>query len=63
MSLINTQIKPFTNQAFKDGQFIEVSEKMLQVNGAFSSSIQLTLPLFAQLNWVILLTIMKKIRC
>ncbi|AWS51608.1 MULTISPECIES: alkyl hydroperoxide reductase subunit C [Providencia] len=27
MSLINTQIKPFTNQAFKNGEFIEVSEK------------------------------------
>ena len=27
MSLINTQIKPFSNQAFKDGKFIEVTEK------------------------------------
>nr|WP_314265757.1 alkyl hydroperoxide reductase subunit C [uncultured Moellerella sp.] len=27
MSLINTQIKPFKNMAFKEGQFIEVTEK------------------------------------
>ena len=27
MSLINTKIKPFKNQAFKNGEFIEVTEK------------------------------------
>ena len=27
MSLVNTQIKPFQNTAFKDGKFIEISEK------------------------------------
>lgn len=27
MALINTQIKPFTTQAFKNGEFIEVTEK------------------------------------
>lgn len=27
MALINTQIKPFTAQAFKNGEFIEVSDK------------------------------------
>ena len=31
--------------AFKDGQFVEVTEKgRRKANGAFSSSIQLTLP-------------------
>lgn len=30
MALINTQIKPFTTQAFKDGEFIEVSEKDIE---------------------------------
>lgn len=30
MALINTQIKPFTTQAFKNGEFIEVSEKDLE---------------------------------
>ena len=27
MSLVNTEIKPFQNTAFKDGKFIEISEK------------------------------------
>ena len=30
MALINTQIKPFSASAFKDGEFIEVSEKDLE---------------------------------
>ena len=30
MALINTQIQPFTAQAFKDGKFIEVSEKDIE---------------------------------
>lgn len=29
MSLINTKVKPFKNQAFKDGKFLEVSDKSL----------------------------------
>ncbi|CDL49021.1 Alkyl hydroperoxide reductase protein C [Escherichia coli ISC41] len=28
MSLINTKIKPFKNQAFKNGEFIEITEKI-----------------------------------
>lgn len=59
MSLINTQIKPFKNQAFKDGKFIEVTEKMWLENGVYSSSIQQTLLSFAQLNLVTSLTITK----
>lgn len=30
MSVINTKVKPFKNQAFKDGQFIEVTEKNIE---------------------------------
>ena len=30
MSLINTKIKPFKNQAFKNGEFIEVTEKDIE---------------------------------
>ncbi|WP_233981813.1 alkyl hydroperoxide reductase subunit C [Pectobacterium versatile] len=30
MSVINTQVKPFKNMAFKDGQFIEVTEKNIE---------------------------------
>lgn len=30
MSLINTQIKPFNASAYKDGEFIELSEQQLQ---------------------------------
>ncbi|MBK7722387.1 MAG: alkyl hydroperoxide reductase subunit C [Austwickia sp.] len=30
MALINTQVLPFTAQAFKNGEFVEVSEKDLQ---------------------------------
>jgi peroxiredoxin len=29
MSLINTKVKPFKNQAFKDGKFLEVTDKSL----------------------------------
>ncbi|AIA72674.1 alkyl hydroperoxide reductase C22 protein [Pectobacterium atrosepticum SCRI1043] len=30
MSVINTQVKPFKNMSFKDGQFIEVTEKNIE---------------------------------
>ncbi|AOR62575.1 alkyl hydroperoxide reductase subunit C [Pectobacterium wasabiae] len=30
MSVINTQVKPFKNMAFKDGQFIEVTENNIE---------------------------------
>ena len=50
MSLINTKIKPFKNQAFKNGEFIEVTEK--DTEGRWSASILLTSPSFARLNWV-----------
>ncbi|WP_224653912.1 alkyl hydroperoxide reductase subunit C [Pectobacterium versatile] len=30
MSVINTQVKPFKNMAFKDDQFIEVTEKSIE---------------------------------
>ncbi|CAA2930998.1 alkyl hydroperoxide reductase subunit C [Arsenophonus endosymbiont of Bemisia tabaci] len=30
MSLVNTEIKPFQNTAFKDGKFIDISEKDLK---------------------------------
>lgn len=30
MSVINTQVKPFKNQAFKDGKFVEVSERDIE---------------------------------
>ena len=29
MSVLNSKIKPFATQAFKDGKFIEVTEKNL----------------------------------
>jgi hypothetical protein len=57
MSLINTKIKPFKNQAFKNGEFIEVTEKDTEGAGASSSSIRLTSPSFARPNWVTWLTI------
>lgn len=62
MSLINTKIKPFKNQAFKNGEFIEVTEKIPKAAGASSSSTRPILPLFARLNWVTLPTITKNCR-
>lgn len=62
MSLINTKIKPFKNQAFKNGEFIEVTEKTPKAVGAYSSSIRLTSPSYARLNWATLQTITKNCR-
>ena len=56
MSLINTKIKPFKNQAFKNGEFIKITA------GASSSSTRLTLLSYARPNWVTLLTITKNCR-
>lgn len=47
MSLINTKIKPFKNQAFKNGEFIEITEKIPKAAGASSSSTRLTLLSYA----------------
>lgn len=62
MSLINTKIKPFKNQAFKNGEFIEVTEKTPKAAGASSSSIRLTSPSSARPNWATWLTITKNCR-
>lgn len=58
MSLINTEVKPFKATAYQNGQFIEITEADLKVNGLYSSSIQQTLLLFAQLSLVTLQTTM-----
>ncbi len=61
MSLINTKIKPFKNRAFKNGEFIEVTEK--DTEGRWSVFFYpADLPLFARLNWVTLPTITKNCR-
>ena len=62
MSLINTKIKPFKNRAFKNGEFIEITEKIPKAAGASSSSTRLTLLSYARPNWVTLLTITKNCR-
>lgn len=56
MSLINTKIKPFKNQAFKNGEFIEVTEK--DTEGRWS--VFFFYP--ADFNWVTLPTITKNCR-
>lgn len=50
MSLINTKIKPFHNTAFKNGEFIDVTEKDTEGKWSVFFFYQLTLPLFAQPN-------------
>ncbi len=62
MSLINTKIKPFKNQAFKNGEFIEVTEKDTEAAGASSSSTRPTSLSFARPNWATWLTITKSCR-
>lgn len=59
MSLINTKIKPFKNQAFKN---VKSPRKIPKAAGASSSSTRPILPLFARLNWVTLPTITKNCR-
>ncbi len=62
MSLINTKIKPFKNQAFKNGEFIEITEKDTEGRWSIFSSTRLTLLSYARPNWVTLLTITKNCR-
>ena len=33
MSLIGKEVLPFKGQAFRNGEFIEVTDKILKVNG------------------------------
>jgi hypothetical protein len=56
MSLINTEVKPFTATAYHNGQFIEVTEANFKGKWSVFSSIQLTSLSFAQLNLVTLQT-------
>ena len=44
MSLINTQVQPFKNQAFHNGKFIEVTEASLKGKWNAVSYTHLTLP-------------------
>lgn len=62
MSLINTKIKPFKNQAFKNGEFIEVTEKDTEGRWSVFFFYPADFPLFARLNWVTLPTITKNCR-
>ena len=50
MALINTAIKPFKANAFKDGEFVEVSSEDIKGIGLFLYFTQLTLLSYAQLN-------------
>lgn len=58
MSLINTKIKPFKNQAFKNGEFIEITEK--DTEGRWS--VFFFYPADFRPNWVTLLTTTKNCR-
>lgn len=62
MSLINTKIKPFKNQAFKNGNSSKSPKKIPKAAGASSSSTRLTLLSYARPNWVTLLTTTKNCR-
>lgn len=50
MSLIGKEVLPFEAKAFKNGEFIDVTNEDLKVNGAFSASIQRISLSFARLN-------------
>ena len=50
MSLINKKVSDFKAQAYQNGEFKEVTLDSIKGNGQYSSSIQQTLHLFAQLN-------------
>lgn len=62
MSLINTKIKPFKNQAFKNGEFIEITEKDTEGRWSVFFFYPLTLLSYARPNWVTLLTTTKNCR-
>ncbi len=63
MSLINTKIKPFKNQAFKNGEFIEITEKDTEGRWSvfFFYPADFTCS-YARPNWVTLLTTTKNCR-
>lgn len=48
--IINSQVPEFKVQAFHNGEFKTVTNKDIEVNGLFSSSILLTLRLYALPN-------------
>ena len=50
MSLIGKEVVPFKAQAYKNGEFREVSEQDLKVNGVLFVSTQQTSLSFAQLS-------------
>ena len=52
MSMIDSEAQDFTVRAYQDYEFRPVTKEDLKGNGAYSSSIRLTLPSFARLNWV-----------
>lgn len=51
MSLINTKIKPFKNQALKTVNSSKLPKRVLKDAGACSSSTRLTLPSYVRQNW------------
>ena len=57
--MINTQIKPFNATAFKNGEFVDITEQDVLGKWAVFSSTLLTLLLFAQQNLGILRIITK----
>lgn len=62
MSLINTKIKPFKNQAFKNGEFIEITEKDTEGRWSVFFFYPADFLSYARPNWVTLLTITKNCR-
>ena len=51
MSMIDSEAQDFTVRAYQDYEFRPVTKEDLKGNGAYSSSIRLTSPLFARPNW------------
>lgn len=62
MSLINTKIKPFKNQAFKNGEFIEVTEKDTEGRWSVFFFYPADFTSSARPNWATWLTITKNCR-
>ncbi len=62
MSLINTKIKPFKNQAFKNGEFIEITEKDTEGRWSVFFFYPADFTFVCRPNWVTLLTITKNCR-